>query len=226
MMDNITQQDILSHQWVPSPMWFSFWTSMWGIHADQFSVSKHYIQINEEHWNLFDGIDLRSTAGRILIRDEYLYQYTRLCNLHGSADFLPHGVVLTGSPGVGKSFFAVFGLASQLRDRKTTLFVLADGTVVLFCEAGAFITQKQSSTSITMAPLIRYRGDTPAARFWVFIDASQDFQEPPDDLTNTNAFFPVQCVPPEYSRYKKWIVDGRAAVWIMQPWRMQEFAEG
>ncbi len=52
---------------------------------------------------------LDDSEGLFFVRKEYAAMYARLVNARGRK-WMPHGVVITGQPGIGTSFFSDSGM--------------------------------------------------------------------------------------------------------------------
>ncbi|KAI0716420.1 hypothetical protein C8Q76DRAFT_406596 [Earliella scabrosa] len=77
------------------------------------------------------------TNGRLYVREEYVTMYGRLVNAAASG---ARGVVVSGQPGIGKSFFGIYVLLRRLAEDKDVMYALgAQDDVVRFQSGTAYI---------------------------------------------------------------------------------------
>ncbi|KAI0786222.1 hypothetical protein C8Q75DRAFT_286302 [Abortiporus biennis] len=79
---------------------------------------------------------LMETRGQLCVRNDYKLLYDRLVSLSQSGKKV--GVILSGQPGIGKSYFNMFALLKRMSERKATLFTNFRGVTFLFHEEGIF----------------------------------------------------------------------------------------
>ncbi|EJD05160.1 uncharacterized protein FOMMEDRAFT_145743 [Fomitiporia mediterranea MF3/22] len=81
---------------------------------------------------------------------------------------LNDGVVVTGTPGIGKSLFLLFVLALRLLAKQTTVFHCFAGEFLIFDETGVYISKD-------MASELRFLPE----HTWFLVDSNQSVTSPP-----------------------------------------------
>ncbi|THU82869.1 hypothetical protein K435DRAFT_971799 [Dendrothele bispora CBS 962.96] len=84
------------------------------------------------------GSGCATAPAGLYVRDNYRQLYEYLCARHAKE---AKGVVVTGSPGVGKSFFNLYALARRLAEQlqKTTIFRTGTGNCFIFDTEGVSV---------------------------------------------------------------------------------------
>ncbi|KAJ7508645.1 hypothetical protein B0H11DRAFT_1966045 [Mycena galericulata] len=150
----------------------------------------------------------RSKARNLIVREEYI-------------DFMAHedgrGFLLTGQPGIGKSFGACYFLFHLLASGKSVFFMPDKERMFYFSETGV-----ELCTELPKA-LDHDSFEAALERSWVVIDV--DFAE--DWRPGTwveNAFRFVWTASPIKHRRHQFMVQLGAASWFMRPWSLEEIA--
>ncbi|KAH9972535.1 hypothetical protein BGW80DRAFT_356581 [Lactifluus volemus] len=149
-----------------------------------------------------------SSWSQLLIRAEYLRIYNWVEEKYNDGtENRPPAVVVTGQPGIGKSYWAYYALRRRLGDKSDTLWYQASESY-LFCSEGVLIVPAEF--------LFRKFSE----RIWTLIDSSQSPGGIPIKLLD--GVFPIYLTSPERARWstlaQSWS-DHRA---IMNPWTRAE----
>ncbi|RPD70001.1 hypothetical protein L226DRAFT_259703 [Lentinus tigrinus ALCF2SS1-7] len=165
-----------------------------------------------------------ATRGSLYIRSEYKSMYERLCNSHKWLDpldidppYIP-GVIVTGQPGIGKSYFSVYALLQRMADEQPVVFFTRRGWAVYVDDSGIRRTSISSIDAPVDFPLVSYA--PPASRIWALIDAPVAKGPIPDAIIASSMFY-VLCASPERSTYTH-LLKQSAREFYMDPWTDQE----
>ncbi|RPD60231.1 hypothetical protein L226DRAFT_563304 [Lentinus tigrinus ALCF2SS1-7] len=147
--------------------------------------------------------------------------YIRLRNAHKAKlepGVLPtiRGIVLTGQPGIGNSYFAQYVLIQCLANQQAVVFFTSRGSAFFFDEFGVRIC----STAQVNAPrtFSEPHFGAPETRIWSPIDAAPQENPVPSNIMSHFLFF-VLFTPPD----DRYLQDGyRVRKWIMSPWTDEE----
>ncbi|KAF9493729.1 hypothetical protein BDN71DRAFT_1449988 [Pleurotus eryngii] len=161
--------------------------------------------------------DLASTRGKLYIREHYVRLYARLCDLATARG----GVVLSGQPGAGKTYYLFFLLLKKLAKGEPVLFSLRKREVLYFSSGG--VQSNIDITSLSVRPLIPHSRDV-ADRTWALINSDQGDGLPPPDALLENFIFTFQASSPRTSRYKAWIKQKDGQVLSVARWSRQELS--
>jgi len=179
--------------------------------------------MNDESVSLYDTVVIDQSVhaevlGEILLREEYK---VTLDVLKSWALRSPrNGLVVTGQPGIGKTYFLWYLLRYRLSQQLPTIFGL-EGSVYFFHKTGAYELgsplgyQHLASEAIDMSR---------PELVWSLID-TVDKSGPPPYFWEAG-LFPVQTTSPDRSRYKVWAKQRRAQVFTMNPWDWNEILAG
>ncbi|CAA7267701.1 unnamed protein product [Cyclocybe aegerita] len=113
--------------WTPEEALNQFRTEWWGKCHDIPAVHGTLFLPQAELWEA--TVDLCLTNGHIFVREEYEYIYQRLLD---AANWPMSARILSGSPGIGKSYFLLYALVRRMAECSTTLFTTSKGIVYLF----------------------------------------------------------------------------------------------
>ncbi|KAI0801466.1 hypothetical protein C8Q74DRAFT_1365064 [Fomes fomentarius] len=211
-MSSSARRARLTQEWTQcdSTEWKDFYQQWWGrdfdVNADVLNVASSTI------WISLCLLEL--TGGLLLVRKEYAVMYTRLLNA-GRQSLLPSGVVVSGQPGIGKSYFAVYVLLRRLADRQPTLFSASNETTFLFDESGV---RETPSPTVRAHHVFELLGKA-EPRLWSLIDPGPKVE--PISPCITQAFFYVVFASPNGKRYKHLTARG-ATLWIMSSWELSD----
>ncbi|KAK7439389.1 hypothetical protein VKT23_017611 [Stygiomarasmius scandens] len=162
----------------------------------------------------FDG------SNSLYVRLDYktLYGY-----LDGENDAEQKGVVVTGSPGVGKSFFNIYALARRLTECKTTFYRVNPSSCWVFDRFGVWNLPFSAPISALELMLPVERSED---FIWCLYDSND--QAEPFTPFQSDACFLVQTTSPNHEKYFNWTKQAhrRASFWFMEPWNYNELCEG
>ncbi|RPD81337.1 hypothetical protein L226DRAFT_529742 [Lentinus tigrinus ALCF2SS1-7] len=141
--------------------------------------------------------------------------YTRLCNAYEQSD-VP-GIILTGQPGIGKSYFSIYVLLQCLAKEKPVLFTTKEGDTFWFDQNGV-----QTCLASSMP---RWRPDISSSstgrQIWSLVDPGDHKVPIPRRFTSHRFIFYVLFTSPDQSRYKH-LTNESAREWFMSPWTDHE----
>ncbi|KAI0801533.1 hypothetical protein C8Q74DRAFT_1215090 [Fomes fomentarius] len=210
-------QAVSPSEWTPcdSPAWQAFHQQWWG--RDFYTEDE---VVNVPSLTIWRNLCLLGESkGLLLVRKEYAAMYARLVDA-SRRNWMPPGVVVSGQPGIGKSYFAVYVLLRRLTDKEPTLFSTSSGTTFLFDVSGV---RKRPSKTIDASDVFELLGlkDEDEARIWSLIDPGRKVEPIRNRLTNFGFFYAVFASPNE-TRYKDLLNKDGAPLWIMSPWEISE----
>ncbi|GBE89840.1 hypothetical protein SCP_1701650 [Sparassis crispa] len=170
---------------------------------------------------------IAGSAQKILIRQEYL---EAMAAFHEDED----PVLLTGQPGIGKTLFLVYALVKRLTEGQPTIFSTAPLKYYLFQNSGAyrFTSADMDGSTLRSAILDLHNGVVPGGNFteedagWILYD-SNAAQGPL--IWDSEDFLPWKMVfstLPKLSRYKEWVKQKNAVMYVMKPWSWSEICAG
>ncbi|KAK7033995.1 hypothetical protein VNI00_012425 [Paramarasmius palmivorus] len=154
---------------------------------------------------------LHCTKGRILVRNEYTQTHARLTAAFDAGN---SGVILTGSPGIGKSYFIIYILLARMANEQITIITFSDRESYLFDKEGVWSMHSDNLKS--------WEDIRTSIRPWSLIDADMDKLEPAASLTSAPLVFSVQAVSPDPKRYRLWKKGWGGIKWYMNPWTEAE----
>ncbi|THV06602.1 hypothetical protein K435DRAFT_849070 [Dendrothele bispora CBS 962.96] len=192
--------------------WVQFYTTHWG----KPEALRKAVE-NDRVWSIpnteVTGLYFEDTS-TFFIREQYeeLYSY-----LDGRKQ--TDGVVVSGSPGIGKSFFNVYCLARRLNEQGTTLFRNCRGSYYLFNKHGVFLLENGFSISRR-----HLKGFDNQNRLWLLYDEVYGTSPPPEMFMNQPIFI-VHASSPDSNRYKWASNMPRASIWYMDVWRFPELRD-
>ncbi|THU85177.1 hypothetical protein K435DRAFT_869573 [Dendrothele bispora CBS 962.96] len=143
----------------------------------------------------------------IYVWDEYKVLYEHL-----EKSCQPHGAIVTGTPGIGKSVFNVYALVRRLSAQKPTIFVANSRQPYIFNEGGVY------NYSTKVNPLA-----IKGSQVWCLHDSPLNPEESgaqPDPYFWK--FFLVLTVSPDWGRYSVLEKEKRISCWYMNPWSREE----
>ncbi|KAI9442329.1 hypothetical protein H4582DRAFT_1809402 [Lactarius indigo] len=151
---------------------------------------------------------------KLWVRKEYirLYGYcNKYLELHRD-DHMAPSVVITGQPGIGKSYWVVYALCRRLTEGKPVIW-FRSGTRYLFVEEGVFEIPSD------------YRSTKFKTRIWTLIDADDCWNGIPDYLaaheTNHLIILPSS---PQSAPWKQLTKTTQCSTAIMNPWTREEIS--
>ncbi|KAH9034849.1 hypothetical protein EDB85DRAFT_2087937 [Lactarius pseudohatsudake] len=149
------------------------------------------------------------------VRKEYnrLYEY---CNKYlGSHcdDATPPSVVITGQPGIGKSYWLTYALCRRLTEGEPVIW-FTGMHLYLFVEEGVFeVPSDYSSTDFK-------------TRIWTLIDADDSMDGIPDFLApHRTKHLIILSSSPKSSRWQRLNKTTECSIAIMNPWAREEISK-
>ncbi|KAH9083658.1 hypothetical protein EDB83DRAFT_2212994 [Lactarius deliciosus] len=150
----------------------------------------------------------------LLVRKEYirLYEYCDKYLESRRNKQTPPSVVITGQPGVGKSYWVTYALCRCLTEGKP-VFWFRSTQRYLFVEEGVFVVPPD------------YPSADIKARIWTLVDADDCWNGIPDYLAphETNHLI-ILCSSPPSARWQSLTRTTRCRVAIMNPWTRGEIS--
>ncbi|KAH9974969.1 hypothetical protein BGW80DRAFT_1169885 [Lactifluus volemus] len=149
-----------------------------------------------------------SSWSRLLIRAEYLRIYNWVEEMYDEGTpNRPAAVVVTGQPGIGKTYWAYYALRRRLGEKSDTLWFQASESY-LFCSEGVLIVPADF--------LFRKF----SSRIWTLIDSSESPSGIPIELRP--GVFPIYLTPPTRASWSKLAQSWSDYRAIMNPWTKAE----
>ncbi|KAF9490254.1 hypothetical protein BDN71DRAFT_1454553 [Pleurotus eryngii] len=161
--------------------------------------------------------DLAGTLGKLYIREHYVRLYARLCDLATARG----GVVLSGQPGTGKTYYLFFLLLKKLTRGEPVLFSLSKREVLYFSSGGVQLNADIIPRSMRG---LRPHPNNRADRTWALINSDGGDGLPPPDALLEKFIFSFQASLPRTSRYKAWIKQKGGQVLSVARWSRQELS--
>ncbi|KAF9491434.1 hypothetical protein BDN71DRAFT_1510348 [Pleurotus eryngii] len=164
------------------------------------------------------GADLINTQGKFYIREHHVRLYEHLCER--ATHTRCGGVVLSGQPGTGKTYFLFFLLLKKLAKGEPVIFSPNRRRVLYFASGGV-----QSNKDITPSDLDPLIPKSSLDRTWALINSDEgDRLSPPTALVKA-PMFSVQATSPRTSRYKDWVKQRNADVSFVPRWTREELSQ-
>ncbi|KAF8344462.1 hypothetical protein F5887DRAFT_971369 [Amanita rubescens] len=200
-----------------------FYEQFWGVPLPQEHISlKNSIHDpNDEENDEENGDDVLPATPppiidtdwpRLLIRAEYLRIYKWVEEMYPVGKvYRPSAIVVTGQPGIGKSFWAYYVLRRRLGEKSVSLWCQGS-EYYLFCSEGVFVVP-------ATFPFREFNGPP----VWTIIDSAQSPSGIPSTLTRfESGVFPIYITSPKPGRW-----SGITQSWtfhqvIMNPWTRAE----
>ncbi|KAF8506809.1 hypothetical protein F5888DRAFT_37159 [Russula emetica] len=164
------------------------------------------------------GLDLgiKFKCSKLWVRQDYIraYNYCRERHEEGPSDEteMARSVVITGQPGIGKSYWITYAVRRRLGERKPFLW-LRGSFCFLFVEDGVFERLVDHVSGGDFVPFL-----------WAFVDADG---RPgiPDELVHETNLYIIFTTSPNRERWKRWKPlrkKTNCAVIIMNTWSLEE----
>ncbi|KAH9176554.1 hypothetical protein EDB89DRAFT_1846054 [Lactarius sanguifluus] len=151
----------------------------------------------------------------LLVRKEYiqLYEYCDKYLESRRNMQTPPSVVITGQPGIGKSYWVTYALCRRLTEGKPVIWFRSTQRY-LFVEEGVFTVPSD------------YPSTDFKTRIWAFIDADDCGNGIPDYLAphETNHLI-ILCSSPQSARWKRLGRTTQCSIAIMDPWTREEISK-
>ncbi|KAF9497909.1 hypothetical protein BDN71DRAFT_1494344 [Pleurotus eryngii] len=164
------------------------------------------------------GADLMETQGKFYIREHHVRLYEHLCER--ATHMRCGGVVLSGQPGTGKTYFLFFLLLKKLAKGEPVIFSPDRRQVLYFASGG--VQWNKDITPFDLGPLIP---KSPLDRTWALINSDEgDRLSPPTALVKA-PMFSVQATSPRTSRYKDWVKQRNADTSFVPRWTREELSQ-
>ncbi|KIJ23241.1 hypothetical protein M422DRAFT_39715 [Sphaerobolus stellatus SS14] len=127
------------------------------------------------------------------------------------------GVVITGQPGIGKTYFLWYALVCLIKKRQPVAFA-TNNLVYLFYDNRVWFTPAE--TSNVSFPLGRPVTDSEERWPFLFVLIDHDIStsEPIPQLHAGEDVFPIQASSPSPNRFKTWAKARNAALWGLPLW--------
>ncbi|KAF9513103.1 hypothetical protein BS47DRAFT_988844 [Hydnum rufescens UP504] len=150
----------------------------------------------------------------ILVRREYHDMFTHISNLCKKGD---RGVVVTGSPGIGKTIFLYFLLVERILQGRPTALQRNPDRVILITNTG----------KVQIIPDKKHMDPQGFPGVWGLVDSNDSLMKPHWVFTDSHSqFFLVHSCPPQPVRWKAWRKKFSASIAVMKPWSWEEFYIG
>ncbi|KAK2462414.1 hypothetical protein APHAL10511_005720 [Amanita phalloides] len=206
--------------------WGQFYEQWWGsastgkahfeeLHAEGLPPEKSAILVGDAYVQRGFNV-LKDSNGWMILRGEYATIYDRLSGLFEAKR---SGAILSGNPGIGKSYFAVYALLRRMMEAKTTLFTSSSGSSYLFHETGIGLKDK---AQVRIKHLPDAGVNDPTSRVWSLIDGAADRSPEVSMLTDVVTLFVLITCSPKEERYKEWKKQNGGLWWVMNPWTKEE----
>jgi len=162
-------------------------------------------------------LDLRIPGidSKVWIRKEYirLYDYCDEYLKSKSANKEPISVVITGQPGIGKSYWILYAMHRRLSEGKP-VFWYHDSRRYLFVKEGVYEVPEHFP-STTFKTLV-----------WTLVDSDESLSGVPSNLAvHCTKHFIIFTTPPQSSQWKPLEKTTGCRVAIMNPWTRAEIAQ-
>ncbi|KAJ7191385.1 hypothetical protein GGX14DRAFT_407183 [Mycena pura] len=162
--------------------------------------------------------ELNHRGEHILVRPEYPGIWTYVQAKRAERDVAgTHtfgGLVVWGSPGIGKTSLLSYLLALSLSNEIFVVWCLSPAYIIVF--APGELPYKILAADFCLANLPR--------NALVLCDSARNAEAPPEAFVHPSAHvFVVQVTSPTESRYRGWAKDKEAELWPMDLWTGKEF---
>ncbi|KAI0789521.1 hypothetical protein C8Q75DRAFT_765991 [Abortiporus biennis] len=212
-------QNLSTWKQLDDPAWSNFHATWWGTTHLQETLDS-----NERVMQVFPDAQAQDlhltfeTRGQLYIRDEYKFLYNKLEAVEA---VWMHGVLLSGQPGIGKSYFLAFALIKRMASKSVTMFSNVQGRTYLFHESGIFVTYTtdidEEFESITK---MQSQNST---RWWSLIDPERGNKSPPKQVRTSHSFI-VYATSPIEQRYKEWRNSKSTPILFINLWSEEELS--
>ncbi|KIL53933.1 hypothetical protein M378DRAFT_972397, partial [Amanita muscaria Koide BX008] len=148
---------------------------------------------------------------RLLIRAEYLRIYKWVEDMYEVGKvYRPSAIVVTGQPGIGKSYWAYYALRRRLGEKRVSLWY--QGSVYyLFCSEGVLVVP------------VTFTFNKFSPRVWTIIDSALSPSGIPSALANfLPGVFPIYITSPKRERWSGITQSWTSHHVIMNPWTRAE----
>ncbi|KIJ34813.1 hypothetical protein M422DRAFT_34915 [Sphaerobolus stellatus SS14] len=127
------------------------------------------------------------------------------------------GVVITGQPGIGKTYFLWYALICLIKKRQPVAFA-TNSLVYLFYDNRVWFTSADINN--VFFPLERLVTDPEECSPFLFVLIDHDISttEPIPPLHSGSNVFPIQASSPSPNRFKTWAKVRNAALWGLPLW--------
>ncbi|KAM6499073.1 hypothetical protein JOM56_004581 [Amanita muscaria] len=126
------------------------------------------------------------------------------------------GVVITGTPGIGKSIFLYFVLVERILNGQCTAYQYTS-TVILML----------GSHDVRIFPADPRLDTRKFPGTWALVDSNVELIPPRGEFTSAHSkFYLIQATSPQPSRWKAWKKQLSAAIAVMKPWSCKELYIG
>jgi len=105
-----------------------------------------------------------------------------------------------------------------MTEEQPVLFSNSDGSSYLFDEGGIRLKDKANVTPQDLPP---DDSTDPTSRAWSLIDSEPE-KKPESSKLKSAQLFVILTVSPAEERYKVWVKDKGALLWVMNPWSTEE----
>ncbi|KAK2460049.1 hypothetical protein APHAL10511_007926 [Amanita phalloides] len=218
--------DRLSYDNTPTDSFLRFYEKFWGVPLPQehISLTNSIHDFNdgendEENGGENGGDVLPATPppiidtpwAQVFIRAEYLRIYNWVESMYTAGKvYRPSAIVVTGQPGIGKSFWAYYVLRRRLGDKSVSLWY--QGSVLyLFCSEGVLLVPATFTLNKFSPPV------------WTIIDSVQSSSGIPSTLTHfPPGVFPIYITSPKPERWSGITQSWTSHHVIMNPWTRAE----
>ncbi|KAF8506812.1 hypothetical protein F5888DRAFT_1798045 [Russula emetica] len=161
------------------------------------------------------GLDLgiKFKCSKLWVRQDYIraYNYCRERHEEGPSDEteMARSIVITGQPGIGKSYWITYAVRRRLGERKPFLW-LRGSFCFLFVEDGVFERLVDHVSGGDFVPFL-----------WAFVDADGR-SGVPDNLAHETNLYIIFTTSPKRDRWKSLTKKTNYAVIIMNTWSLEE----
>ncbi|GBE86583.1 hypothetical protein SCP_0904620 [Sparassis crispa] len=166
------------------------------------------------HYNSFAMV-----PPRLLVRSEYE-------ELAALAETLDRHTVLTGQPGVRKSYALYYLLARRLSCGLPTIFAKADNQWYFFCDLGVYLLNA-TNLDYLLDDFAQIHASEPVDtnkilhQSTIILIDSRD-GEPFPRISVPAEWIYIVASSPNRKRYKHWVKQNTAAFWVMRTWSWSE----
>ncbi|KAF5392687.1 hypothetical protein D9757_000983 [Collybiopsis confluens] len=194
-----------------SALYHQFWGRPFQIPSDRILTLNG---LGAEDLSIDFGYELTSSPCLLYVREEYEKAYSNLMKLQEDRN---RGVILTGSPGIGKSIFNLYALAKRFSEKNTTIFYRSDRDFYIFDSDGVF--RVRGHMDMVARDLIPQNNCLP----WCLYDSLERKEH---DSLFINGSFLIFTTSPHVHRYKEWKKQRGIPRWWMNVWDYNELEQG